>query len=322
MNVRAFLFALILAVSFAECGPVSSSLDSGVEQIVVASHPSGALEVGRASIISIDLLNNASSSPLENSSALSRKEGREALGIVAELQGRDGGITVLSGPQNAGSLGPGESRPVEFMIEAGDEAGIGIHPLELTLSYSVLSGIDATGEMSLPDLALHYREMGQAVPLEVRVALGPRIEVDGVRGNAVAGGTYDLEVDFVNRGDSKAKMLQVKLIPQEPFSCEDCAYEVEAEALSPGERSTARFRIVVEEVPKGEYALPLSVSYVHEGEGRVEEMAALVQVSDRSWINVAFIPTILLVLMLMASGIYLAIVARKRRPRQKRRIQA
>jgi hypothetical protein len=317
MKGLAVLFTLIFAAAFIECGVGDSSSDAG--QIIAVSSLSGGLEVGRAGVISIDLRNNASFPPSENLTAAFGEGGPEALGIVAELESREDGVTVLSGPQNAGALGPGENRSVEFMVGAGDETGIGIHPFELILSYSMLSGVEATGERDLPDITFRYREMSQIIPLEVEATLGPRIELQEVRGMAVPDGESELELVFINRGDARAEKVKIQIVPQEPFSCIHCAAEIGA--LDPDKEAAARFTVIVNNpnTQEGEYALPLSLSYMHGGEERGDETAALVQVRNQPWMSAALMPAALLMLLLLAFGIYFARGGGRKRRLKRRR---
>lgn len=315
MKGSAVLFTLVFIMASTAEGSNSSSLDTGQGQLIASL--SGGLEVGRSSSIFINLQNNASSASLEDSPSDLGAEGLKALGIVAELQSIDEEIEVLSGPQNAGSLSPGENRSLEFAVRANDEAGIGIHPLELILSYSLLSGAEATGDEGLPDIAFSYRTTSQTIPLEVEAALGPRIEVEEVRGSAAPCGESTLEIVFANKGDAPVEELEAQLMPQEPFSCRSCGVEINA--INPGEKSSAKFSVVAGDVPEGEYALPFSLIYVHNGEERREEMAAIVQVKDQSWTRAALIPAVVLLLLLLSCGIYIAKSgSRWRRPRRRR----
>ncbi len=318
MKGPAVLFALVFVVVFAAEGSDISSLDAGQSQLVASL--SGGLEVGRTSSIFIDLRNNASSAPSKDLPLDLDSEELELLGITAELQSRDDEIEVLSGTQNAGSLGPGENRSLEFMVRAKEEAGIGIHPLELLLSYSTLSGAEVTGDADLPDIAFGYRTASQAIPLEVEAALGPRIEIEEVRGSAEPGEESTLEIAFVNKGDAPATMLEAQVVPQGPFSCRSCAVKINA--INPGEKSSAKFRVVVDDVPEGEYALPLILRYAHAGRAEAkgakeEEFAALVPVKGRSWIEPVRLPAALLLILLLALGVYLS-KGRSRKKRSKR----
>ncbi len=319
MKGPAVLFALVFAVAFTADGSDSSSLDAGQSQLVASL--SGGLEVGRTSSILIDLRNNASSAPLKDLPQDIDAEELELLGITAKLQSRDDELEVLSGPQNAGSLGPGENRSLEFIVRAKEGAGIGIHPLELLLSYSILSGAEATGDADLPDIAFSYRTASQTIPLDAKAALGPRIEIEEVRGSAAPGEESTLEIAFVNRGDAPAAMLEAQVVPQEPISCRSCAAKISA--INPGEKFPAKFSVVVDDVPEGEYALPIILRYAHVGGagGAVgtteEEFAALVPVKGRSWIEPVRLPAALLLILLLAFGVYLSKGrSRKRRPKR------
>ena len=316
MKGPAVLFALILALSTA-CGSDSSFSDAG--QNLVVSSLSGSLEVGRACTITVDLRNNASSAPMKDLPADLGAGWPEAQSIVAELQSREEEIEVLSGPQNAGALGPGENRSLEFLVRAKEEAGVGIHPLELALSYSYLSGADATGDANLPDIAFRYSDASQTIPLEVEAAFGPRIEIEEVRGSAAPGRESTLEIVFINKGDAPAADLQVQMMPQEPFSCRSCAVNIIA--LAPGEEAQAKFCVVANSTQEGNYALPLSLSYANAGGTRQEELAALVRVKGQSWIESAILPAALLLLLILLSAlgvyVYMAKVgSKKRRPKR------
>jgi hypothetical protein len=320
MKGLAVLLALVLALSAAG-GSDSPISDAGPSLVV--STLSGSLEVGRACTITVDLRNNASSDPfdLEDLPADLGAGWPEAQSIVAELQSREVEIEVLSGPQNAGALGPGENRSVEFLVRAKEEAGVGIHPLELALSYSYLSDLEVTGDPDLPDIAFRYGESSQTVPLEVEAALGPRIEIEEVRGSAAPGRESTLEIVFINQGDAPAEDLKVQIMPQEPFSCRSCAVNISA--LAPGEKAQAKFSVISNDTKEGNYALPLSLSYAHAGGARREELAALVRMSGQSWIESAFLPAALLLLLILLSalGVYIYMArggSKKRWPKRRR----
>ncbi len=305
------LFTLILVFSTA------GGSDAGPNLVV--SSLSGGLEVGRESTIIVDLRNNASSVPMKDLPADIGSGEPKAICILAELQSKEDGIEVLSGPQNAGALGPGENRSVEFLVRAKEEAGVGIHPLELALSYSYLSNVNVTGDASLPDMAFHYNEASKTTPLEVETAIGPRIGIEEVKGSAAPGKEFALEVAFINRGDAPAADLQLQMMPQEPFSCSSCAVNISA--LAPGEVAQAKFRINSNDTQDGEYALPVSVSYMHADGTRHEELAALVQVRGRSWIELAIFPAALLLLLILLSalGVYVYMVKGRRKRRMPKR---
>lgn len=326
MKGPAVLFALVFIAASTAGGSDSSSFVIGQSQLVASL--SGGLEVGRTSSIFIDLRNNASSALLEDlPQDLEDLDTQEQviLGITAKLQSRDDEIEVLTEPQSAGSLGPGENRSLEFIVRAKKEAGIGIHSVELLLSYSILSGAEATEDADLPDIVFSYNTTSQTIPLEVEAALGPRIEIEEVRGSAAPGEESTLEIMLANKGDTPAAMLEAQVVPQEPFSCRSCAVKIGA--INPGEKFLAKFSVAVNDAPEGEYALPLILRYAHVGGagGAVgtteEEFAALVPVKGRSWIEPVRLPAalllILLFVVLLAFGVYLSKGrSRKRRPKR------
>ncbi len=143
----------------------------------------GALEMDRTTTFAIVLLNNAS--PPEGPGELDLNKAN-ASSITAELESSDDRIRVLSGPQMAGSLGPGENKTVQFMAQT-EGADVGIYPLQLRLSYSRLSQVTASGEESAPDLVFSYKEVSQEIPLPVKVVRGPGIETKELKGEAIRG---------------------------------------------------------------------------------------------------------------------------------------
>jgi len=113
--------------------------------------------------------------------------------------------------------------------------------------------------------------------------------------------------------------LRVRIVPQEPFSCDFSA--VNLSDLAPGEGAQAKFSIVSNNTQDGEYALPVSVSYTHAGATRQEELAALVLVRGQSWVELAIRPAALLLLLILMSalGVYVYMVrgrSKRRRPKR------
>ena len=148
----------------------------------------GNLEIDRTSTISIVLHNNATPQWM---SLISIKT--DASSIMAELESSDDRIQVLSGPQMAGTLAPGENKTVQFMIRT-ESADVGIYPLQLRLNYSRLSQVTISGEESAPDIVFSYQEVSQDLPLQVKVVRGPKIELKELKGEATLGKESSLEV--------------------------------------------------------------------------------------------------------------------------------
>jgi len=86
----------------------------------------GHLELERPSVLAIVLHNNASAlAPADVAGFDAQK--RDAMGIVALLQSSDDRLKVLSGPQVAGTLAPGESRSLAFTLLV-EGAEVGVYP--------------------------------------------------------------------------------------------------------------------------------------------------------------------------------------------------
>ena len=173
----------------------------------------GALEMDRPTTFAIVLLNNAS--PPEGPEELDLNKAN-ASSITAEVVCSDDRIRVLSGPQMAGSLGPGEDKTVQFMADT-EAADVGIYPLQLRLSYSRLSQVTASGEEDSPDIVFSYEEVSLEIPLPIKVVRGPRIELKEVKGEAIRGKESSLELSIVNNGDEPALDLRVETRSMPPF---------------------------------------------------------------------------------------------------------
>jgi hypothetical protein len=153
------------------------------------------------------------------------------------------------------------------------------------------------------------------------------VEIKEVQDRVVPDRDSDIEVAFVNRGDAPAKNLSVEIVPQEPFDCVACREDLGS--LSPGDTAEGKFRLLAQNASAGNYALPCRLRYTDDtsntyaGETRDEGLAVLVQVRDQSWIDsiksVTLPAAALMLLMLLVSGIYLAIGrSKKRRPGRRR----
>ncbi len=316
MKGLALLFSLILAVAFAAGESGSTSAIDG--QFIAVSSPTGVLEVGRDCTIAVDLKNTAAASHKDDPARAFGAVGEKAIGIAAELHSIEGDVTVLSGPQYAGSLGPGENRSVQFAVGARDDAALGVHPLELVLSYSLLSEVEAAGDESLPDITFRYSDVSKAFPLEVNVSLGPRITLEEVKNCLAQNGESFLEIAFINRGDAEAENLHARISRQEPFSCISCAAALND--LSPGERKIAKFGISAGNAAEGDYALPCLLSYTYRGAARQEETAVHIRVENWAWMRAYRMQSALLMLaiVLLVFGIYIAKgSSRRRRPKRR-----
>ena len=232
----------------------------------------GSLEMDRTSTIYIVLHNNASP---EGEPELNRTD---AISIKAGLESSDDRIRVLSGIQMAGTLAPGENETVQFMVQT-ELADVGIYPLQLHLNYSWLSKVTASGADSAPDLVFSYEEVSQEIPLQVKVVLGPKIELKDVKGEAFEGREASLELMIVNSGDEPANDLQVEARPLPPFLL--VKNEKRDMDLGPGVSYPVRLLVFTDENATSGYSpLPIRISYLdpeHNGQTS-QDLAAIVMV--------------------------------------------
>jgi hypothetical protein len=298
-ELAAFLFLALMAV----CGAQEYVSPEGPR---LAASLEGRLESSRACPLWIDVRNEGSSGGIAlQSGLLASLAGKDAdaSGIVAELRSRDGRIHVLSGPQQAGSLARGANRSVEFSVWADEAAGPGVYPLDLLLSYRKLAEVRVAGDPELPELSFQYENASQAIPLEAKLILGPKVGVE-VRGNAVPGREARMEVALANKGDGPALDLKVWPAPQRPFRWSGLPASMGR--LPPGGSASAGFKIWTEnETVEGDYVLPCRLSYSDGRERRKEVVAALVTVAKPSGIP-ALIPVaaalVLVAAVLVARG--------------------
>lgn len=295
------LAALILSLfAFSLLIPDACASDRGEEKksnapAIEVSAIQGRLDLGSPSTIAVLLLNNASD---QGDAAKMDPDPAKACSITAELVCDDGRIQLLSGPQMAGSLSPGESTAVEFMALA-EGAEVGIHPARLRLGYTHLERVSISGEEEAPYIIFNYEELSRELPLPLKVALGPRIEIEEMRGEAIPGERSVLEVVLANRGDESAFDLQLRTKPIPPFlKREDSPAEEEPKrlaSLEAGSMASISLMVFTDANATAGYApLPCSISYqtaALKGEGeailpggeREEEIALLVDVKERSY---------------------------------------
>jgi hypothetical protein len=264
----------------------------------------GQLQSGRTGTFSLEIANNGSGqvflgSPEAVSSWL-KAAGCRAFDVRAELESADERIEILSGSQSAGSVDPGARRVVEFAARAADEAEPGIYPLQLALTYQELSQVDSSGQP--PDVAFEYQEQSREISLQVEVAKGPRLEI-AARGELKPGAEGQVEISILNRGDRKAENVSIRPVSQPPLLCDGEA--VVSGDLDPGASAKSKLELSAEDgAPSGYYALPCTVEYLSSGQLRTERMAALIEVSDRSWTSYLWLPALGL---LLACGLYIAV---------------
>ena len=277
MRLMKDLVALLIFALLAISQQSAQGTDSGAaDPVLDVSSISGRLQLDLPSTLTIELRNNASSLPKAEGFDSQK---RDAMGITAQLLSSDERVKVLSAPQPAGALGPGENRTLEFTALATDSEA-GVYPLQLLLSYFWLSDVAASGDESIPDLLFSYQNNTLEIPLQASVALGPQIQVEETRGEAHPGKETELQLRMVNRGDEPAVDLQVEASSQPPFRAMNAAGE--GSRLEPGGSMIEKLRIFTDNsTAQGYYALPYKIFY-GDGDRRSRESAALVYVESDS----------------------------------------
>lgn len=271
--VLSIILFLILSTIIPGCAEDQSAEEPHLE--VSAIH--GALEMDRTTTVAIVLLNNASPSNGQNELDLDEAN---ASSITAELVCPDEGIRVLSGPQLAGSLAPGENKTVQFMAQT-EFADVGIYPLQLRLSYSRLSQVTVSGEEGAPDLVFSYKESSQEIPLQLKVVRGPKIEPKELKGEATRGKESSLELLIVNNGDEPAIDLQVETRSLAPFLWVE--NENVGMNLDPGGSYLVKLLVFTDAYATPGYSpLPIKISYQdsEQSGSRSQDLAVLVMVHN------------------------------------------
>ncbi|MHC1631693.1 MAG: COG1361 S-layer family protein [Methanotrichaceae archaeon] len=263
----------------AEGGPklIVSSVDAKLE-----SGRTGTVwvELGNIGVTNLKQNNNPQTEDEKMLAALEQeieKEATEAIGIEAQLDGRDV-IEVISGPQLAGSLRNNQrlERPMEFLVRVDENARAGIYPLALEVNYEQQS-VRMEGDPRYPEIYFQREPAEEILPLNVTVVKGPEIWLDKVEGKASPGRESKLKFVLTNKGDEIASDVQVKLLPQPPFGWIGRAAMLGD--LDPGKSTKVKFQIKVDrDVDLGDCILPYQVIYKSGQETRTEDLAALVEV--------------------------------------------
>jgi hypothetical protein len=263
----------------------------------------GNLEDSQPSSIFVVLQNNASFAEKPDETAFNKKIARS---IVAALQSSDDRIRIFSGQQNAGLLDAGENTTLQFMALAKG-AGQGIYPMQLCLNYSWLSQVTASGEESHPNFVFAYEKASIIVPLQAKVVVGPKIEIEELEGETLPGIGSSLTIVLANRGDEPALDLQMQARPSPPFRMVENGKE--RASLDPGKSAMQSLSVFTDEdTASGYYALPCTVSYQDDlnGERRSQELAAMIYVGEGTYSLWLYLGDAGMILLFLAGG-FLAI---------------
>ena len=290
------LFLLLLPADFS-AGADDSPAEGPHLQI---SSIYGNLEVGRPSSIFVVLQNNASTPKEPDEPGFNKENARS---IVALLQSSDDRIEIISGQQNAGLLAAGENATVQFMAQAKG-ATQGIYPLQLCLNYSRLSQVTASGGERAPNFVFNYEKASIELPLQAKVVLGPKVELEELKGETLPGAQSSLQLFLVNRGDEPALDLQMQGRPSPPFLMVE--NEEEQASLAPGEGASLSLSVFTDEnATSGYYALPCLISYRdgQDKERRNQELAVLIYVGEAPPSLWLYLGAAGLILLLLAGGL-------------------
>jgi hypothetical protein len=285
------LFLLIFLLTAGFSAGADSSPDEGPRLQISSFY--GNLEDGRPSSIFVVLQNNASLLKEADEPGFDKENARS---IVAELSSTDDRIKIFSGPQNAGHLAAGENATMQFMAQAED-ATLGIYPLELCINYSWLSRMTASADGAI---VFAYEKASIVLPLQIRVVLGPTIELEELEGETAPGAQSSLQLFLANRGDEPALDIQMQARPSPPFLMVENGQE--QTSLAPGESAPLSLSVFTDEnATSGYYALPCTVSYRdgQDAEKRRQDLVAIVYVGEAGpslWLYLGAAGVILLVL--------------------------
>ena len=106
-------------------------------------------------------------------------------------------------------------------------------PCSYRLNYSRLSQVTASGGESTPNLVFTYEKASLELPLQAKVALGPKIELEGLGGETLPGAESSLRIVLTNQGDESALDLQIQARPSAPFLMVENGQE--RASIAPGE---------------------------------------------------------------------------------------
>ncbi len=193
---------------------------------------------------------------------------------------------------------------MQFMAQA-EGTTPGIYPLQLCLNYSRLSQVTASGGERAPNFVFNYEKASIELPLQAKVVLGPKVELEELKGETLPGAQSSLQLFLVNRGDEPALDLLMQGRPCPPFLMVE--NEEEQASLAPGEGASLSLSVFTDEnATSGYYALPCLISYRdgQDKERRSQELAVLIYVGEDAPSAWLYLRAAGLILLLMAGGLW------------------
>lgn len=179
-----------------------------------------------------------------------------AVGVSAVLESDISGITVKTGPQEAGSMTQGATTmPINYYVDIQKDVPAGEYELTLNVTYKHLRNViyeaDAvnnsgmfTGIRNLNASYWYNENVSQKIPVTIKVKEATKFEIVNVEQNLSSKNDGMLYVTYQNNGEETAKNAFVRLSTATPFSTtDDQSY---LGTVAPGEEVVAAFKISVD----------------------------------------------------------------------------
>ena len=255
-----------------------------------------------------------------------------AIGIVATLESDIPGITVKTGPQEAGSLPSGASTfmPLRYSVDIPKDLPAGEYELTLNVTYKHLrnviysaDAVEVTGPGGQPILAgirnlnasYWYNEnVTQQIPITIKVKEATKFEIVGIQGNLSTKKNNEIQVTYRNSGEEEAKMATVRLSTATPFSTtDDQSY---LGTVAPGEEAVAHFKISVDKdavLYDKLYALNSEILYEDNyGHQQISDVQKIeLKVEKEPFWNVTTIAVVIVLMIVIVVGGYYVVMSQK-----------
>ncbi|MCL2141838.1 MAG: hypothetical protein FWH46_03030 [Methanimicrococcus sp.] len=181
----------------------------------------------------------------------------DAVGITATLESNVSGITVKTGPQEAGNLKSGSttSQPLKYTLDIQKDVPAGDYELTLKVAYKHLNNVIFSGDpivglggsyAGVKNLNASYwynENVTREIPIKITIKQATQFEIVNVEHSLSAGSSGMLYVTYKNSGEEPAKNAVVRLSTATPFSTTDDQSHLGT--VNPGETAVAKFRISV-----------------------------------------------------------------------------
>jgi hypothetical protein len=188
-----------------------------------------------------------------------------ALSTTATVRAGSAPVTVRTGEQSVGVVGPDTTRRVPVEVEVNESAAPGTYRLPVEVSYRYVNTVLANGEKTY----VTYSTETVETHVVVRVESTARLEVVSLTGEGLAEGADGRVTATVrNAGSGVAAEAALRLHGREWLTPRSS--EAGLSDLAPGETATARYRVGVGDVAAGDHAVGLSLRYEDDNGALVE----------------------------------------------------